>query len=108
MAVAAHDVRLSSEPAERRNGKHRKIEVKEEASSLSSTGVIKIEVEEEASFWILTGVVEIEVEEEAFFLTSIRVVGIEVEEEASFAASFSISMDQEMLRYYGISWMERQ
>ena len=75
---------------------------------MSSTGVIEIEVEEEASFLILTGVVEIEVEEEAFFLTSIRVVGIEVEEEASFAASFSTSMGQEMLRYYGISWMQRQ
>ena len=56
----------------------------------------------------MTGVVQIEVEEEAFLLTSIRVVGIEVEEEASFAASFSTSMGQEILRYYGISWMERQ
>ena len=47
-------------------------------------------------------------EEEASFLVSIRVIEIMVEIEAEEAASFLISTGQEILRYYGISWMERQ
>ena len=93
--TAARDIRLSSEPSERQNGKPTKIAVKEEASSLTSSGVVEIEVNDEASFLILTGVVEIEVEEEVFFLTSIRVVEIEVEEETSFLGS--IRVDEIML-----------
>ena len=49
----------------------------------------------------------IEVEEEASFLVSIRVVEIVVEIVAEEATSFSTSTGQEILRYYGISWMER-
>ena len=50
----------------------------------------------------------IEVKEEPSFLVSIKVVEIMVEIEAEESASFSTSTGQEILQYYGISWMKRQ